>query len=181
MIVGLSGLARCGKDSFFNFSKTSLRKKGLSCRRLAFADELKNELDDFLVKNFSISCFTEKTEEKEIIRPIMVSYGMAKRQMTNGRYWLNKIENKIKNSSDKFDYNFITDVRFENEVKSIKDFGGVCIHITRDKNIAPNEEEKINDPIVKNSSDFNFYWENFKDIDEGKPENLVSAFLDKIL
>ena len=181
MIVGLSGLARCGKDSFFNFSKELFDEKYIKCKRLAFADELKKELDSFLQDNFRISSFTESTEEKEIIRPIMVSYGMAKRQLSNGLYWIAKIEKQLNILKDECKYHFITDVRFPNEIQKIKDMNGISIHITRDSNLPPNEEEALNDPIVKKLSDYNFYWENFDNVASKKPKLLVEQFLKKIL
>ena len=181
MIIGLSGLARCGKDSFFNFSKELFDEKSIKCKRLAFADELKKELDSFLKENFGISSFSESTQEKEIIRPIMVSYGMAKRELSNGLYWISKIEKELKVLKDECEYYFVTDVRFSNEIQKIKDMNGISIHITRDSNLPPNEEEALNDPVVKELSDYNFYWENFDNIESEKPKQLVDQFLNKIL
>ena len=181
MIIGLSGLARCGKDSFFNFSKELFDEKSIKCKRLAFADELKKELDSFLKESFGISSFSESTQEKEIIRPIMVSYGMAKRELSNGLYWISKIEKELKVLEDECEYYFVTDVRFPNEIQKIKDMNGISIHITRDSNLPPNEEEALNDPVVKKLSDYNFYWENFDNIESEKPKQLVDQFLNKIL
>ena len=109
MIIGLCGLARSGKDSFFRFSEDfNLNDK--SNVRLAFADELKKETDFFLRSNFGISSFSDDPEEKKIIRPILVAYGMQKRVVSNGLYWVNKIEEEIKKSKGIYNY-FITDVR----------------------------------------------------------------------
>ena len=58
-VVGISGLARSGKDSFYFFAKDKLKEKGINSCRMAFADELKNECDDFLKDNLGISSFTE--------------------------------------------------------------------------------------------------------------------------
>tara|TARA_B100000085_G_scaffold280871_1_gene306521 strand:- start:1438 stop:1980 length:543 start_codon:yes stop_codon:yes gene_type:complete len=161
MIIGLCGLARSGKDSFFNFvKKFDFNEK--PNMRLAFADELKKEIDNFLLSNFEISAFTEDIEEKKIIRPMLVAYGMQKRAISNGLYWINKIEQEIKLSQNKYNY-FVTDVRFPNEVLKIKDMGGFCIHIEREGNIAPNSEEEKNDPIVKKESQYNFRWSDFNE------------------
>ena len=92
-IIGISGLARCGKDTFFNLFKSNFQEE--DCLRIAFADELKKELNTFLVKNFRISAYTENNQQKEIIRPIMVSYGLAKREISKGKYWINKVKKQI--------------------------------------------------------------------------------------
>ena len=71
-VIGISGLARSGKDTLFQFLSGKLKEDNISSKRLAFADELKEECDDFLKKNIGISAFTEKNSEKEIIRPFLV-------------------------------------------------------------------------------------------------------------
>ena len=159
MIVGIAGLARSGKDSFFKFLE-NLKLNENPNIRLAFADELKKELDNFLRSSFGISSFTEDIEEKKIIRPILVAYGMQKRLVSNGLYWINKIEKEVNRNDN--DYNFfITDVRFPNEVLKIKEMGGFCIHVEREGNPPPNLEEEENDPIVKKESNYNFRWSDF--------------------
>ena len=47
----------------------------MKSQRLAFADELKKDVDQFLVEKLGISAFTEVTEEKEIIRPMLTTWG----------------------------------------------------------------------------------------------------------
>jgi len=178
MIVGLCGLARSGKDSFFNFAeKFYFNEK--SNIRLAFADELKKETDNFLISSFGISAFSDDIEDKKIIRPILVAYGMQKRAVSNGLYWINKIEEEISRFKDEYNH-FITDVRFPNEVSKIKDLGGFCIHIERDGNKPPNKEEEENDPIVKKMCDYHFNWKNFCDFNSSEPRDLVLKFLNKI-
>lgn len=176
MIIGLAGVARSGKDSFFQFCK-DIKVNGRPNFRAAFADELKLELDPFLIKQFNISSFTEHPKEKEIIRPILVSYGMAKRQISKGRYWVDKVKSKIepiKNSHNCF----ITDVRFSNEVDQIKELGGICIHIERLNNPPANEEEKKEDPIVKSKSDYRFKWGDFSQ--NSSPSETAISYLKKM-
>jgi hypothetical protein len=155
---------------------------GVACHRFAFADELKKELDAFLVDNFEISAFTEDEKEKEIIRPLLVSYGMAKREISNGMYWISKIEPHIKKYPSPEKHAIVTDVRFGNEVDRINKMGGVSIHITREGNIPPNEEEAFNDPIVKAKCQAHFVWRNFKNFDVGEDRIYEKAqnFLDSI-
>ena len=72
-LIGLTGYARSGKDTFFQFANllTSSRKS-YDCQRFAFADELKKECDDFLKSTLGISAYTSDSKEKEIVRPFLV-------------------------------------------------------------------------------------------------------------
>ena len=176
MIIGLAGVARSGKDSFFNFCK-DLNLGGNTSEKIAFAWCLKEELEDFLVEKFNINPFTEDKEQKEIIRPILVAYGMTKRHVTKGRYWIDKAFDKIKNQeAANF---FITDVRFPNEVDRIKESNGICIHIKR-KGVNPvNSEEEYYDPIVRDKSDYRFEWPTFDDLKQPIAKDMVIKFIKK--
>ena len=43
-MIGLTGVARSGKDTFYSILKRYLEEKSIKSQRLAFADALKNEL-----------------------------------------------------------------------------------------------------------------------------------------
>tara|TARA_B100001094_G_scaffold82401_1_gene78663 strand:+ start:3958 stop:4524 length:567 start_codon:yes stop_codon:yes gene_type:complete len=180
-IIGISGLARSGKDSFFEISKEILEERNINkgTRRLAFADELKSECDEFLSGNTGISAFTEKNSEKEIIRPFLVTYGTHIRRRLNKRCWIDKVEKKL--SKDNKDLIFITDVRYENEIEWVHSLSGSTVHVEREGNIAPNEEEIKNDPILKNKSLHNIHWKTFSK--ESMPLNkvMVGTILNKII
>ena len=49
-IIGITGLARCGKDSFFNMASDILKNEGIKTKRFAFADCLKSECNEILEK-----------------------------------------------------------------------------------------------------------------------------------
>ena len=74
-VIGLSGIAGCGKDLFF-----SLLSKRLSCKRFALADELKQETKDILVPNYGIDPVTCGREDKDRIRPFLVFHGGLRRE-----------------------------------------------------------------------------------------------------
>jgi len=178
MIIGLAGVARSGKDSFYNFCK-NINFNNRPNQSIAFAGCLKEELDYFLLRNFNISSFTEDLKEKEVIRPMLVSYGMAKRQISNGRYWIDQVFKKI-NDQEEENF-FITDVRFPNEISEIKKSKGFCIHIEREGVGPINSEELTNDPIVKEECDYHFNWPNFseEEFTNGIASSMVSDFLHK--
>jgi hypothetical protein len=179
-LIGLCGLARSGKDSFYNFSKPVLDSSQQKHKRYAFADALKQEANDFLMENTGISTFTEKNTEKEIIRPFLVTYGTHIRRRLNPNCWIDKINDSVKSSLANNEWVFITDVRYENEIDWVHSLGGKAIHIKREGNIAPNQEELENDPILKNKSDHHINWENFDEENLDKMSNIVNKVLQSI-
>ena len=180
-LFGICGLARCGKDSFYNFSKPFFDSAGKNHKRYAFADSLKKEADELLSKYVGISAFTEKQKEKEIIRPFLVTYGTHVRRKLNPNCWVDKIRDDVSGDLNQNTYVFVTDVRFENEIDWIHEMGGEAIHITRSGNIAPNQEELENDPILKRKSRNHIEWGNFENEDMSQISKKVNDLLSSIL
>ena len=132
-----------------------------------------------------IDVFTENTEEKNIIRPLLVAYGDVMRKVSEGKYWTGKIEQKIKQSNA--DVIFITDIRYdvypEDECTWLQNKqDGKLVHVTKFKqepmpsgrrfsnnkivkiyNSAANDHEMLNDPKVKAKADCAFEWEDYSD------------------
>ena len=179
-VIGLSGVARCGKDTFCKFAIEFLSSKGILSKREAFADQLKKDLDPFLLKKFGISAFTDSIDEKKIIRPIMVAYGESKRDVSNGMCWINQLKNNIEENFKNDTITFISDVRYSNEAQWIaKDYKGACIHITREGTLPANEEEAKNDPLVKVQSLARLNWPDFHE-DETVAIPYVKETLEKL-
>lgn len=190
-LIGLAGVARSGKDTFYEISKNILFKKNYVASRFAFADELKSEINSVLKSNsFTLDPYTKDTKEKNILRPLMVWWGCTRRSMGDGKYWIDKIDSKVKEKLKvKNSVTFITDVRFSNEVDWIHNLGGAVIHIQKffymnhQKQYTPpaNEEEEKNDPFVRSLSDWKFEWEDQaqdieKCIENTKLNTLVNKF-----
>ena len=169
LLLGLSGVARSGKDTFFSF----IEEEGVKCKRIAFADELKQECLRFLLDNTGISAFTEDPEEKEIIRPFLVTYGTHIRRKLNPYCWIDKVNNKAKNLISSSILPVITDVRYENEAKWVHDMGGKLIHVSRtegNNNINPsNREEEENDPILIKKADAHVNWPTYSSLEMCRP------------
>jgi len=180
-LIGICGLARCGKDSFYNLSQPFFNSAQKKHKRYAFADALKQEADELLAKYVGISAFTEKQTEKEIIRPFLVTYGTHIRRKLDPDCWINKIQGDVMADLDQEIYVFVTDVRFENEIDWIHEMGGETVHITRSGNIAPNQEELDNDPILKNKSRNHIQWNDFADEDMNQVSKKVNEVLSSIL
>lgn len=165
MITFISGNARVGKDSITQGFIRALKKQGILAKRYAFADELKKKLDPFLLLNHGISAFTEDPAEKPLIRPMLLSYGQMCRKIDEN-YWVKTVEQKIK-SAEKPHLAIVSDCRYYNEFNY---FGGekYLLHVTRHDeqgNEYPpvGTDEEINNPILKNASNFAFSWENCGD------------------
>lgn len=155
-ILAVTGYARSGKGSLCDALEKNVKSEypGLSVSQFAFAEDLRRELAVFLSENFGIDAWTTESNKKEIIRPILIGHGMARRKQSNNQYWIKKLEQRINHSP--FDLCLINDLRFaENETDELawlKKNKGLHIHIRRyhqGKKLlyqeAPNEYEKENE------------------------------------
>jgi len=78
-IIGLCGVARSGKDTFFKLAKDVLTLKGIACTRHSLAHALKCELDHLFQTHLKFSSFTEINEQKELSRDVMVAWSQLRR------------------------------------------------------------------------------------------------------
>ena len=168
-IIGLGGIAKSGKDFFFtNLKKTTKR----NVIRFAIADELKKELFSLIKNTYNVDIFNCSAEDKEKIRPMLLSHGKIRRNESKGRHWINKISEKIKDAAkDKENIVVITDIRYdefaEDEVDWVKkELNGFFVHISKyieDKGVRvfglpPNEDEAINNPKLIEKADYLIQW-----------------------
>jgi len=171
-VIGLCGVATCGKDFFFANLKSATKRKVF---RFAIADALKEEMYDFIKNTYNIDVFNCSPEEKTTIRPILVNHAEIRRKETNGRYWINKLTEKVKKvSEDKKNLAVITDIRFDeyekDEVFWLKnELNGFLVHISKyflnDKNemqfVPPaNLQESKNNPKLIDNADYIVEWQN---------------------
>jgi hypothetical protein len=189
--IGISGVARSGKNLFCDISKKILAEKyGYKCSSYALAFYLKNDCKEFINDKLGLDVFTENTENKKVFRDMLVWYGDVKRKQTDGRYWTEKLQSDI--DKDDSDVIFITDIRYnfypKDEVYWIqKELNGKLIHISKytygfpsnerrmrpeyDKNVKvytepANDHERWNDPKVKVAADYQLEWKHIST--EGK-------------
>lgn len=179
LIFGISGVARCGKDTLGKHLISKLNKSGFPAMNISFAMELKRDLDSFLKEKLNISAFTESNSEKEIIRPMLVCWGTDTCRKIDPDHWIKKIEKQVKASINNKIIVVITDVRYENEAKWIKDNGGFLIHLSRMGQKPSNFQERLNDPIVKRSADHIIKWKTFSDEKETCNYHLNKLFLEQ--
>lgn len=171
-MLGITGVARSGKDTFYSILKRYLKEKNIECERIALADELKRELSDFVEKKFEIDLNKCEGSNKELIRPLMVAYGKCRRIQTEGKYWTSSVDQKIKDLKKRNILPIVTDIRYieykDDEYSWLKFHGGFLIHLSRkldDGNLVQpaNIEEKSNDSKLKAVADMNICWETCQD------------------
>ena len=155
-LVGISGLARSGKDVA---GEIILENLGEGWARGAFADIPKGML---FVMGVDTKCANKDGEDEYYqynIRQLMQTLGTDWGRNIDKDIWIKAF--KKKNPTGNF---VITDVRMENEADFVRDNGGVIIHVKGRGGIKGNHQSeagidiKRGDLLVFNDSDL----ENFK-------------------
>ena len=167
--IGITGFARSGKDTLAGAIRSGAMAEGLRCQIFSLAHALKSDLNDFCLDKFGISAFTEDSESKSKIRPVLIAYGVAKRESTKGTYWFNKLKKEI----DSFFVSggqvaIIPDIRFKEYEYDEYDFvrsykQNMLIHLTRiledGSQVQPaHKTEKANADILFRLSDKRILW-----------------------
>lgn len=171
--IGISGVARSGKNLFADIMIDLYREQGISAKAFALAYYLKQDCECFVKEKLDLSVWSEKTEEKSIFRPLLIWYGDIKRKQTEGQYWTSLLKKDLDKSE--FQVNIITDIRYSiyphDEVDWIKHtMNGKLIHVakydlkgtTKVFTEPNNDHETFNDPIVKRNADVVIEWESYK-------------------
>jgi len=121
-LIGLSGKKQSGKDAFGKFLRVNVEHS----HRLAFGDFVKTEVAE--------ACGVPAAlieAKKEMFRPILQWWGTDFRRDMNGNdYWVEQLAHAyhyLKNET----LTVVTDVRFANEAKFIKDNGGLLVRVNR--------------------------------------------------
>ena len=159
-MIGIGGLARAGKDTLASdLSEIIKADMGVDVKIFSLAWPVKCQLNDLFESYYHLSPFTEDTEEKKIIRPIMVAHGEQMKQKFGKDIWLKELLGTIhEDLRYKEFFPIISDVRFDFEVEAIKNENGQVIHISKIGNLPPNEIEALNDPLVAKEADLNHTW-----------------------
>ena len=178
--IGISGVAGCGKNTLSTIIIKLLQRMELPYRELAIANKLKQEVSSASRELYGIDSSNCTREEKDRIRPFLVAHGVIKRNLSNGRHWVNLLNKEL--APDKI--NIITDVRFnryeKDEVYWLKnEINGILIHLSRYEEVdgkrlyfpPANEEERENDALVKREADFILNWKS----EENETKKIISA------
>lgn len=139
--IGFAGKMASGKDTMgLYFSNTFRRAK-----KISFADALRKESQDFVEKvkteNYKpedmpddlyetmkdLALRIKSTEERSPeVRKLLQLYGTNYRRKQNPNYWVDKVEERLKNSKDLY---YITDARFINELEMLKRNGVYLVRL----------------------------------------------------
>ena len=171
MIVGISGKARSGKDTFARMLAKALQKKtGRAYVLMAYANELKNKIQ----KDFDMSYEQLWGDEKEVYdqryvkpgkwsddskvcwtpREVMQAYGQFFRKIDYD-FWVKYLFRIIEEKN--YENVIITDVRHINEVDAVVDRGGYHIRVERENKDSVHNEQHISETALDNGHrvDFN--------------------------
>lgn len=175
LIIAISGFATSGKDTCAALVLSYLDLIGIRAETFSFANTLKQDIDDFCTQKIGISAFTSDPILKSKIRPILISYGQIQRNLSNGTYWIYKVDPKINeffNSGG--DVAIVPDLRFKefeyDELDYIRSFdNSIVVNIERindDQQIkaAHVSENQFYDILYK-ESDIKIKWESSNNVD----------------
>lgn len=138
VVIGLHGAKGVGKDEFFKVAKRAFPLHDI--RKIAYADPIKNEVcrifglhneqeyDWFkrIDVSFSLTGVARRNVEgRRVVREI----GMMMRNYDEGQF-VRYVESEIAKAPGAIWC--ITDLRFENELTSIRNLGGVVVKILRE-------------------------------------------------
>ena len=184
-VIGVSGVAGCGKDLFSSSIEQELTSKGFKVRKISLAAALKSEVRRWCVENYGIDSIDCSREDKEKIRDFLVFHGTTKRNTSEGRHWIDVIDSIIRMEKDDYDYFIISDVRYDDYEKDEvywlqEELNGVLVHVQlywveqrlnglkKVFQEPANSEEARNDPKLLQKCDYDVTWEKFSDINKDK-------------
>jgi hypothetical protein len=168
--IGIAGAARAGKDTLCRALIRQLKEHKMDAVRKSIAgDAVKTDLKHLLLEKFNLNSFTENSEQKEFMRPLLVEYGKMQRNKTQGRYFVDGFvpETDV--------VNILPDIRYveypEDEVYWLKnEVKGLLIFIKRQNIEDANDTEKVNNRIISNMADYILNW---RSLDENNPQDLL--------
>ena len=71
-LVGVSGVARSGKNLFCDMVIKELNNRGYSGKQFALANALKRDCEQFLKTHCHLDVYTDNTHEKTLFREFLV-------------------------------------------------------------------------------------------------------------
>ena len=177
-LVGVSGVARSGKNLFCDMVIEELSKQGYVGKQFALADALKHDCKEFLKTKCDLDVYSDDTQLKSLFREYLVWYGDLRRKQTNGRHWIETMDLEIAESD--CDVALVSDVRYahyqNDELEWVLfEHEGLMVHLRRYERSSsavieadgtvkfdyvkpPNEHERINDPKLREGAHFRLDW-----------------------
>jgi len=187
-IFAVGAEKRVGKDTLCDRLIQNFKLSGISSIKLSLAEPLKNSCKCIVMNEFGIDIHNCSDQEKELVRPLLVTVAAVHRSRTRGHYFVNKLLNKIANSPslNSLAAIFVSDLRFDeygesDELETLKSVGAKIIHlglVTPDGYyLKSNIESEIkNSPLIEKKADYPIFW--FKE--KGRSVGINNLFV-KIL
>lgn len=159
LVLGIAAYARTGKDTFARMAVASLYSDHkIPSNIVSFASALKQSLDPVFMQNLGISAYTDNSESKNIIRPVMVAWGEACRKISPD-FWVAKVASFTEAALASGYSVIIPDVRYVNEEKWIHSMPNSRVIVLNRRGIKPpNKEEKEQIPALKEVADRIVKW-----------------------
>lgn len=188
-VVGITGFAKSGKDTLFSLLNKQYPD---TFKRFAFADKLKSHIAVFISENFGFDVYNCTPAQKELIRPILIAFGCAKRKV-DINYWVKEIAANIE--KDCYSYPsqnscveaipVITDFRFESEVKFFRDKYGdsfKLVEVIRLNSVDSIPDEEIREmPHVRPYVDYKIEWNTVGDNQLELLTSYITRFYENVL
>lgn len=175
-IIILSAKARHGKDTFYELAKEQLESKGKKVIRMAYGD---------LVKYVCNQYFGATYEHNEENRYIWQNVGTnrVRENLKMPTYWVDQVCNFIKMTEGMYDYVFITDARFPNEIDIPKSTfkNVITVRIQRDNfksNLSETQLKHVSEVALDNY-EFDHYIKNNSSLEAFS--NKVTRFVSEVL
>lgn len=170
-VIAIAGPVGVGKDSLGKIIKELSNECALNVHHLPIARQVKKELETEIKEKYNLNVFSEIREEKEIFRSDLINYAETKRS-EDPTYWISQWMKNVSSILSINDNNLfiVTDLRHAylkfDDLDFIKSLGGLTIYVEQyldhsyeTKKIHPfSESESLNDPFLKEKSDFVFRW-----------------------
>jgi hypothetical protein len=159
LVVGLHSPRGGGKDTLFQ----RLNTLNSTFERRAFADKLKEDTAPLIRAHMGYDPDYLTAEQKEIVRPLWIGWGMACRAM-DPLHWVKAVTDQIDIHWRGRLHPFIpvvTDVRFENEATCLREHYGEAfrlIDLTRTGAPPPTDEEEKHYRAVATMADLRLKW-----------------------
>lgn len=180
-IIGIAGAARAGKDTLCRALTREFIKMGvLAVRKSIAGDTVKGDLQELIERKFKLDSFTEVTEEKEFMRPLLVEYGKMQRAKTQGRYFIEQFQ------PEQDAINILPDIRYveypKDEVFWLKnEMNGFLIFVERIGIYDANDTEKVNNKIIRNMADHIVSWGSLSEQnDRGNIDSYAQEIIEKM-
>ena len=184
-VIGIAGNAFVGKDSFckvlIKIFDQKFKIKAL--RRSLAGDCIRKNLKYISKSHFNIDIENPTIEQKKMIRPFMVEYGLLMRRISKGRYFIEQFQ-----ESGCID--IITDVRYSEYPKDElywlnEEKKGFLLFLERDNINPANEHEEKHNKILKIKSNLHIKVPTFDGDIENRlelyAENVAEKYLNKFL